>query len=63
MFQKLENDLAKVLNTNEMLDKELIRILDIKEETDKKLIDAYNQIAEFETYTENLSALLVLNYI
>lgn len=46
-----------------MLNKELIRILDIKEETDKKLIDACNQIAEFETCTGKLTALLVFNHI
>ncbi|VVC38032.1 Hypothetical protein CINCED_3A004058 [Cinara cedri] len=58
LVEKLENDLAKVLNTNEMLDNELTRILDIKEETDKKLIDACNQIVEFETCTGKLTALL-----
>jgi hypothetical protein len=48
------------LNTNEILDKELTRILDIKEETDQKLIEAYNQIAEFETSKNRISVLLVL---
>jgi len=42
-----------------MLDKELNRILDIKEETDKHLIEAYKQIAELETYKNQISLLLV----
>lgn len=58
-LQKLENDLAKVLDTNEMLDKELNRILDIKEETDQKLIEAYKKISEFETLKNKTSVLLV----
>lgn len=45
-----------------MLDKELNRVLDIKEETDQKLIDAYQQIAEFETLNEKIASLLVLNF-
>lgn len=42
-----------------MLDKELSRILDIKEETDQKLIEAYKVIAEFETYKNKITVLLV----
>jgi len=55
----LENDLVKVLDTNEMLDKELTRILDIKEETDQHLIEAYKKIAELETNKNQISLLLV----
>ncbi|XP_022168561.1 golgin subfamily A member 4-like [Myzus persicae] len=58
LVEKLENDLVKVLDTNEMLDKELNRILDIKEETDQHLIEAYKQIAELETHKNQISLLL-----
>lgn len=61
----MENDLVKVLDTNEMLDKELTRILDIKEETDKHLIEAYKKIAELETHKNQISLLsvFILTYI
>lgn len=42
-----------------MLDKELTRILDIKEKTDEKLIEAYKEIAEFETYKKERNILSV----
>ncbi|KAL5235793.1 hypothetical protein ACI65C_003203 [Semiaphis heraclei] len=58
LVEKLENDLEKVLDTNEMLDKELTRILDIKEETDQHLIEAYKKIAELETQKNQISLLL-----
>ncbi|XP_015379166.1 PREDICTED: putative leucine-rich repeat-containing protein DDB_G0290503 isoform X1 [Diuraphis noxia] len=58
LVEKLENDLVKVLDTNEMLDKELTRILDIKEETDQHLIEAYKKIAELETQKNQISLLL-----
>lgn len=43
-----------------MLDKELTRILDIKEKTDEKLIEAYKEIAEFETYKKKINVLSVI---
>lgn len=58
-YQKLENDLAEVLHTNEMLEKELTRILDIKENTDAKLIEAYRKITEFEAYKKKIIVLSV----
>lgn len=58
LVEKLENDLVKVLDTNEMLDKELTRILDIKEETDQHLIEVYKKIAELETHKNQNSLLL-----
>ncbi|KAL4107286.1 hypothetical protein QTP88_017654 [Uroleucon formosanum] len=58
LVEKLENDLVKVLDTNEMLDKELTRILDIKEETDQHLIEAYKKITELETNKNQISLLL-----
>lgn len=42
-----------------MLDKELTRILDIKEKTDVQLIEAYTEIAKFETYKKKLIVLSV----
>ncbi|CAI6360394.1 unnamed protein product [Macrosiphum euphorbiae] len=58
LVEKLENDLVKVLDTNEMLDKELTRILNIKEETDQHLFEAYKKIAELETNKNEISLLL-----
>lgn len=49
------------MDTNKILDRELVRILDVKEETDQKLIEAYKQIAEFETYKNKITVLLVIS--